>query len=512
MQKQSTLNNIVILTMSAMTVQAIAFAFRIILAQMIGAEVMGLYQLIMPVFSMLLSLTCVGLTAAVSYLSAQFDATGNFRAIALLRNQSLRFFFALSVIPCAILLMCSDPVSVYVLGDARTQLGMILLVPCLLLTGVENLQKNYFYGIGQVKPAVFTELTEHILRAAIILGILVVALPCSAERAVGAIILGMVLGEGYSAFMQCMAFRHYLPLKKRRQGSGISSAHLNKKIKNIALPVGATALLTTVIGATNSVLIPRLLVQSGMDLSEAMSAYGVMFGMTIPLLFLPTAFISALNVLLAPKLSQSLALGKHEEICRRVKKAVAVANVILIPSVSLIAVIGPRVGAILYKDSRVGEHMDLLAIAVLLSCFQALMGHCLNGINKQKFTAQVAIWTDSLQLLITCLTVGHEKIGLSGFVWAYLISSGIGAYINWRKLSKETGLILPVFDWFFAPLLGSCLAASCTELLHTVFLQEGIDLLLSAGLCIICGVLIYHFALQAQGVSVWKLIKEERLR
>ena len=62
---------------------------------------------------------------------------------------------------------CSSPdgVSVYLLGDARTRLGLMLLVPCLVLTGIENLQKHYFYGTGRVCPAAVTELIEQILRS-----------------------------------------------------------------------------------------------------------------------------------------------------------------------------------------------------------------------------------------------------------------------------------------------------------------------------------------------------------
>ena len=51
--------------------QLLGFGYRVLLSRMIGAEVMGLYQLVMPVYSVLMSVTATGLTAAVSNLSAR---------------------------------------------------------------------------------------------------------------------------------------------------------------------------------------------------------------------------------------------------------------------------------------------------------------------------------------------------------------------------------------------------------------------------------------------------------
>ena len=62
---------------------------------MVGAEVMGLYQLVMPVFSVILSLTAVGLTAAASNLTAQHLALGNRRAVDQTLSTCMKLFFLL---------------------------------------------------------------------------------------------------------------------------------------------------------------------------------------------------------------------------------------------------------------------------------------------------------------------------------------------------------------------------------------------------------------------------------
>lgn len=510
-KRSSALHGVFLLTMTGIVSQIIGFVYRIGLSQLIGAENLGLYQLLMPVYSVLLSLTSVGLCSSVAYLSARFQAVENSRALWQLRNQAIRFFVLLAILPCALLLLGSDAVSVYLLGDARTRLGLMLLIPCLFLTGIENMQKHYFYGVGFVRPAAITELIEQVIRTLAVLGLLFVFLPCSPEKSVGLIVCGMIVCEIYSATTQTVLFRRYLGPPHALKGEGRPRPRLKKEILQIAAPVGLTALLGNLLGAANSVVVPRLLVSGGMELSEAMSTFGVMFGMTLPMLFLPTAFLGALNLVLAPKLSESLALGRKGEIRRRIRKSVAAANLILIPSMALLAVIGPGVGAALYHDVRVGDHMDLLAIGVLLSCWHALMANCLNGLNCQSFSAKVALLSDVIALVVTCLTVGRAEIGLRGFAWGYVISSGVGAFLCWKKLSRETGLQLPAFDWFIAPVLSSALAASCSRLLYTVLLRDGMSLLLAGCACLVFGLLLYLAALQALGISMTKLLHEKPL-
>ena len=56
--------SVALLTVTGILSQAVGFAYRVGLTRLAGAEIMGLYQLILPVYSILLSLTSVGLTTA----------------------------------------------------------------------------------------------------------------------------------------------------------------------------------------------------------------------------------------------------------------------------------------------------------------------------------------------------------------------------------------------------------------------------------------------------------------
>ncbi len=314
----------------------------------------------------------------------------------------------------------------------------------------------------------------------------------------GTIVLGMALCEIVSALTQTLLFRVYLGPPKKLPGEGVAPKALRGKIGRIALPLGLAALLGNLISSANAVLIPRLLVQGGMDQGQAVSTYGVTFGMTLPMLLLPTAFLSALGLVLTPKLSRFSALGRREDIRRVVKQSVGTANLILIPALALLAVLGSAIGESLYKDARVGDHLPLLALGVLFSCWQSLSAYVLSGVNRQGASAAIALVADGLQLALTCLTVG--RWGMGGYALSFAVSSLVGAVLSWGVVSREISLALPVFSWFTAPTLAACLATSCGDLMETVLVRASMAPFSAALGGMGFGVVLYLAALQAMGV------------
>ena len=490
-----------LLTATGLAGQLLGFLYRIALSRQIGAEVMGLYQLIMPVYSVLLSLTAVGLTAAVSNLSARFHALGRRGAMERTLSLSLRTFLLLAAVLGAAVVVLYDPISVYLLGDARTQLGLLLLPACVVLTGVENLHKHQFYGIGRVRPPALVELAEQFVRTGAVLGLLAVFLPQNAERTVGLIVLGMIVCEVFSAGMLML-----LRARARRRDTrppGPPEPGLGRQIVGIAVPVGLTAVLGNLMNSANSVLIPARLVAGGMEVSQAMSIFGVVCGMTLPMLTLPMAFLGAVNLMLAPGLAESTALGRRRETHCRIHQALLATSVVALPCTALMAVIGPTIGAALFQEPTVGKGILPLAVGVVFSCYQGVLGAALNGVGRQPAAARNALISGGVQLLFTATLTGLPGVGLGGFLLGFVASGLVGALLNGVSLVRAVGLPLRLFQWITAPGLASLLMGLCVNLLFRELLRRGLAALPAALACGLFGAVLYLAALSAQGVG-WR--------
>lgn len=503
--RSSLLSGTLLLTAVGLFSQALGFVYRIALSRLAGAEVMGLYQLVMPVYSVLMSLTAVGLTVAVSTLSARYKALGDWYAVRTALYKGVAGFLTLALPLGAVTVLCSDAVSVYLLGDARTQLGVALLVPCVLLTGVENLHKHCFYGTGNVRPPAASETVEQLVRTTAVLGLLLAFLPQYPERVVGLIVCGMIVCELFSSMTLAVLFRRQLKrVPLRPSGVGVTW----RQLFAIALPVSCTSLLGTIMGSANSVLIPRKLVEGGMETSAAISAFGVLCGMTVPMLTLPMGFISALGLTLVPHLAQKSALGEKEAIRLQLGRTLSLVSLIMAPALALLTVLGPTLGRALFRNDAVGEFMLPLAVGTLFSCWQSVLAGALNGLGKQKTAARNAIVCDGIQLAFTWSAVAEW--GLAGYVTGFTLTCALAFLLDLRSVCGATGLQPDWLAQFFSPVLAALLMGLCANLLFRALSDGGAGAPLSAAVTVGFALLLYLAALQAQGIGVYRRKKNDR--
>ena len=505
--RNSVLYGTMVLTLTGILSQVLGFVYRIFLSRLIGAEVMGLYQLLMPVFSVLLSLTAVGLTAAVSNLASSYRALGDAWALRQVLRRCLIAFAGCFALCAGAVALWYDPISVYLLGDARTQLGLLLLLPCVLLTGVENLHKHFFYGIGDVGPPAAVELCEQVIRTGAVLGLLALFLPQNPERTVGLIVLGMIVCETVSALTLAIRLRRYMGPPVRRPAPPGAGRALNRRIAAMAAPIGLTALLGNLMGSANAVLIPQRLVAAGAEVSQAMSAFGVLCGMTLPMLSLPTCLISALGLVLMPKLAESAALGEWGAVRRRIHKALLATSVIIMPAMALLVVLGPALGQFLFHEPAVGRYMIPLSGEVLLSCYHAVLAGALNGLGRQRSAARISILCGAVQLGCTWWLMGLPGVGLAGYVAGAVLSSALGVLLSWWTVARTAGLRPAVYLWFTAPALSALLTGLCCNLLFRVLLDADIQGPVAAAACLMFGGVLYLAALGAQGVRPGALFR-----
>lgn len=485
----------VLLTVTGLVSQGVGFVYRIFLSRLIGSETMGLYQLVMPVYSVVMSLTAVGLTAATANLSARYQALGNRAAVRQTLYRALRLFFFLFACIAAAAALFSDPISAYALGDARTRLGLLLLLPCILLTGIENLHKHAFYGAGEITVPAVVELLEQFIRTASVLSLLLLLLPQNEERTVGIIVLGMCSSELFSSLTLVLLFR-----RGKFPGRGEEPRRLERQIAAIALPVACTSLLGNLMGAWTSVLIPNRLIRFGMGPSEAMAAFGVLSGMTLPMLFLPTAFIAALSLVLMPRLAHHCALGQMEKVRGLIGRAVFAVSAVVMPVLGLLVVLGPEVGAVLFRESGVGRYILPLAGGVLFAGYQSILACILNGLGRQRVSAGSAIVSGAVELAATFLLMSVPGVGMAGYVAGFILSGLVGTAMNWHAVSASANLRPDLFSWCVAPGLGTLLAALTVNLLFRVLRDAGMEVLPGAGWCALFGAALYLAALAAQGV------------
>ena len=418
-----------VLTLINLFSQIMQFIFRIALTRLIGPEVIGLYQLVLPAHSVIMSIAVSGFTVAVSRLSAQYNANKNTLAIRQLIWQARGAYITVLLVVSALIIPFSDAISVHLMGDARARMGILFLLPVVLLTGWENVQKNFFYGMKQVNPPAVSEILEQVTRVGSVLLLLWLLRPSYAELQVAMIVVGMLISEIASAALLTVFYRRW---KERTPASGhrLANTAMLRELGAIALPIAGANLLANILGSANSLIIPGRLVQSGLSVSEALSSFGVAFGMTMPLLGLPTALMGAMAFVTMPRIAEQVALSRWKTAEATVRRTLATTLIILVPGSVILCLFGPGIARALFKQESAGLYMTPMMVATALTCLQYIMGSMLNGMGAQRRSATNLVFSGAVELVITWYACAQPNLRLFGFVLAFLISSFLGAGLN----------------------------------------------------------------------------------
>ncbi len=504
LSKHSVFYNIFTLAVSNIGLQLLGFLYRIMLSRLIGAEGMGVFQLVSPFYYVMHAAALTGLTMAVSRLSAEHTALGNIHAA----RKALKLcfvlfgvFFSLASLTTVIF---SRPISTVILGDERTRTALLIFLPCLLFTGVENLIKNYFFGTNQLKPPIISELSEQCVRIAAVAFLILYFKPADPGSSAALIASGMVISEIVSSSLLCLFYRKFKPKRYLRKIAPTPS--LLRKILAIALPVSMSGVLNNLLSSAISILIPRRLIASGMSSSQALSLFGTMFGMTMPLISFPIAFIAPLTTVTVPKLSEGSATGNLSDMRRKAGKTIHATGLLAFPALCLFIPLGTPLCTVVYGNTAAGAYMLPLCISMLFAYYQITTTALLNGIGKQRSAATIILAGGVIELLFTWLS-GIKGLGISAFLFGHIISPAICALLNFRVIILNLGIKIRWRNWFLSPIIGAALAGLTANYLFRVLSAHGIYIHISLVICLSAGVSVYTAALRALGTSPLRYIK-----
>lgn len=246
-----------------------------------------------------------------------------------------------------------------------------------------------------------------------------------------------------------------------------------------------------------------------MDRSAAISQFGVVCGMTLPMLALPTVFLGAMNLVLTPKLARSVALRRGDLVRSQVAWAMSVVSVLTLPAMAFMVVLGPDLGRMIFKQDSVGQYLLPLAVGMGLSCYESVVACVLNSIGKQHEAALISIFSSGVQLAVTMLTVPLPGVGMAGYAAGMVLSGVLGLLLLLWRLRVHTGMAPMAFQWVVAPGLSAALAALTGNLLFVHLKAAGVPALPAIAVVLLFDGVLYLAALHAQGLELRSLFRLE---
>ena len=502
--KQTVLYGAMILGISGIVLQLLNFVYRVLLSRLLGAEGMGVYQLVFPFSSMVIAISMSGIGVGVTSLSARFHAVGNADGNKHLMHMALFSFLAFFVALAVPTVLFVDFIAKDILGDSRTRTAILVMLPCIFFTGFENIYKSFFHGIRKVHLTALSEQLEFYIRIAFVAMLAFSVKPADTSDAVALVVLGMLISEVFSSGFLANLYKREMRCAPRHTQA---ADKLGMRLARIAIPATLTGVLSHLLGSANTLLLPRRLVESGLSQSAAVSTLGVYLGMATPLLMLPMAISGPLAVILLPKLSTGLELHNLSDVRRKIGKAVQAISLAAVPFILLLIPLGPALCSLLFGQSVSEGSFALIATSAALTCYQIVLSSALNGIGLPRRNVVHVVIGGCIQLAFTYYVAAMPQWGIFGYLAGSIASALCIASLSLWTIRRKVNLRVRFLRWIVLPVTCAGIAGFCCRLLFLSITRNHIANIVDVLVAFSGGGPVYLLTLWLQGIHFFRYMR-----
>lgn len=483
MRRKSLKHNTFILTIAGFIVKLVGFFYRIFIANSIGAEGMGLYQLVLPVYNLILLGLTAGVGIAISRLVAEETARGNYKNARRIAVFSGVAIFIAGTIIVAVMLLNLDFVVNVLVGDVRTKSSLYYLLPAIPVIAAFTSLKGYFYGKQEMVPNAISQVVEQVVKLIAVYLIADIFVKGNLEQKCLFATIGLIVGEIANVLTVYIAYKFRKADKPLPNQRIMRKRDIAKALLRISLPITTNRLVLSLLGTVEFLWIPQRLAVYGLSSTEALTQYGKLTGMASPVISFPSMLTAALATALVPAIAEAVATRRMNRANRQISRSIRVTLVLGFLFSSIFICFAYEISDLIYPGQNVGYMLYLLSFTGVFFYLQQTLLGILNGLGKETATLKHSMITSLTRLGFVWL--GIPYFGLNAYIIAIIVSNLVGAILNMNTAIKTTGMSLEIGDWIIKPLVASIsgiIAAPVIKIaVGSVFKSQMMILLLSAG-------------------------------
>lgn len=416
--------NTALLTSSSLLMSCIGIAFQVWLVGRIGSAGIGLYQLVCSVTNLGATFAISGIRFATTRLVAEELGKDNQAAVRSAMNRCLSYGVFFGLAASAVLWLLAEPIGFLWIGDARTVMSLRLSawsMPCISLCSSIS---GYFTASGRVWKPTLIHLTEQVIGIVLVALCLYLTPSADIERSCAAVTLGRLIADILSLLMMYLAYIHDW---RHHYGQRSEDAALTARMLGIALPLAVSAYARSALNTIQHLLVPRGLKAAGYSADGALSGYGTIQGMVLPIILFPSCIMSAVAELIVPELTEAQVRRDGPEIRRATGKLFSLSLAFSTAVGLFMFIFADQLGVAVYRSYDAGHYIRLLSPLVPIMYTDMTVDGCLKGLGEQVWCMGVNVLDSLLGLLL---------------VWAFLPRYALAAYITMIYITETLNFVL----------------------------------------------------------------------
>ena len=425
--------NTIILLISTVLLQIIQMFFSIYISNTIGEEAVGVFSLVMSVYMFGITLASAGINISATRVVSEELACQNEIGAKKAAKKCIFFSLVFSVCASIIFFASTNFLTTHCLHNRISKKVIYLICIALPFISMSSAINGYFTAVRRVYKNAIAKFFEEFVKIACTFILLKSFMPDGIDYACYSLILADMISE-------ITSFIHlYILYIRDKQGSLLESRYkdldsYNKRILRITIPVALTSYLRSGLTTIKQLIIPSSLQKSGMNSSNSLISYGIVNGMTLPIIMFPVSLIASFSSLLIPEFSRYYTQEKYKKI-KSVSSIILICTFIFSIIVSiLIFVFSDELSHLIYHKSEIAKYLRLLSPLIIFMYLDIVIDSILKGLDAQIDVMVINVFDCIISIAFIYFLV--PILGFSGYIISIFISEIIDFRLSGHKLLK----------------------------------------------------------------------------
>ena len=368
-------------------------------------------------------------------------------------NTAMRKCFLYSITfgisACLILCLLANPITLHFVHNKVSHFLFYFIAISLPFISLSSALNGYFTALRKNGKNATSRIFEQTLKMLVTSYFLSLFMPCGIYYACISLVLGEMISEIGSFFFTFILYK--FETRKHTVKQTENTSYL-KQILSISLPVAITSYIRSGLSSLKQLLIPLRLEKSGLSCNEAISSYGLISGMTMPILMFPEVIISSFSSLVVPEYAYYDTKNARAKITYATEKIFRITFLFSICVLGIFLFYSKEISYAIYQNFNIANYLKILAPLIFFMYLDGIIDNILKGLNQQLDVMKCNILDlfSSVFLIYFLLPVS----GLNGYIIIIYFSELLNFSISLYQLKKLTNFKIDFINWLIKPILG----------------------------------------------------------
>ena len=422
--KNKFIKSTLILVIGGIITKVLSFIIRIYFTRVIG-EGINIYSLIMPTYSLLITITQLGFPIAISNIIAKGEKRGkNIMSSVIPVSIFINLILILTVV------FSSSYLANNLLHNKDAYYPLISISFVMPFISLSSIIRGYFFGKQQMMPHSISNIIEQLFKLFIVL----IILPHLIKYGTIISVCGYILISILSETISIIVFLLYLPkgwkIEKKDLKPDLGTM---KDVLSISIPAVSSRIIGNIGYFLEPIILTSIMLYVGYSSDYIISEYAIYNTYVIGVLIVPTFLLGALGTSLLPEIAKNT--SNKEKVKRILKKVMIFSLLLGIISNTVLYFTSPFILQILFKTTEGVNYIKFLSFFFILYYLESPLSSTLQAYNKTKYIMMTTTIGIIIKLLFIVI-LSFFKIGIYNLIIAEIIDIIIVVILNYLKVKK----------------------------------------------------------------------------